>query len=346
VTHLGPAATVTRLVWPSWRQAMVSLVLLVALLVGGWWRQAYGELALFSVLVLTAGAGTAGLLAVRPLLPDSASVGWTRTWLALLLGTLAGAVLATWAYRAVGGQGLAVDLSLAQVFLAALGFAVLALAVPLAYAQRQSQALHLASLEQAALSAELRSLQAQVEPHFLYNTLANTRYLARHAPDKAVQMLDHLIAYLHTALPDLRAPASTLGREFELAQHYLALMAIRFGDRLTYQVDCPPPLVQTSLPPLMLMTLVENAVKHGVEPKPGAVHVGVSASISAQTLTIIVSDNGAGLQDKVFGTGVGLRNLRERLAMLYGEQAHFELRIGADGSTESVLNLPYAEGPQ
>jgi len=346
VIHLGPAAAVTRLVWPSRRQAVVSLMLLAALLLGGWWRQAYGGLALFSVLLLTAGAGTAGLLAVRPLLPGTASAGWTRTWVALLLGTLAGALLATWAYQALGGGSLLVHLSLAQVFLAALGFAALVLAVPLAYAQRQSQALHLASLEQAALSAELRSLQAQVEPHFLYNTLANTRYLARHAPDKAVQMLDHLIAYLHTALPDLRAPASTLGREFELAEQYLALMAIRFGERLTYHVDCPPQLAQASLPPLMLMSLVENAVQHGVEPKPGAVHVRVSASLSAQILTIVVSDNGAGLQGTVFGTGVGLRNLRERLAMLYGEQAHFELRIGADGSTESVLNLPYAGGAQ
>jgi LytS/YehU family sensor histidine kinase len=325
---------------------MASLVLLAALVLGGWWRQAYGGLALFSVLLLTAGAGTAGLLAVRPLLPESASAGWTRTWLALAFGMLAGASLATWAYQAIGGGSLLIYLSLAQVFLAALGFGALVLAMPLAYAQRQSQALHLASLEQAALSAELLSLQAQVEPHFLYNTLANTRYLARHAPEKAVQMLDHLIAYLHTALPDLRAPASTLGREFELAEHYLALMAIRFGERLSYQVDCPPPLAQASLPPLMLMTLVENAVQHGVEPKPGAVNVRVSASLTGQRLTIVVSDDGAGLQDTVFGTGVGLRNLRERLSMLYGGKARFELRAGADGRTESILELPYAGDAQ
>jgi len=342
VTSLGPAASVMRLVWPSRRQAWLSFVLLAALLAGGARMQSFGWLALFGVLALTVASGAGALLAVRPLLPAAVSAGWTRTWVALLAGLLAGGFLSTWGYIEVGGQQLLRHLSVAEVFIAALGFGVLLLAMPLAYAQRQSQALHLASLEHAALSAELRSLQAQVEPHFLYNTLANTRYLARHAPDKAVQMLDHLIAYLHTALPDLRAPASTLGREFELAEHYLALIAIRFGDRLNYQVECPPLLAQASLPPLMLMTLVENAVQHGVEPKPGAVHVRVSASLSAQTLTIIVSDDGAGLQGTVFGTGVGLRNLRERLAMLYGEQARFELRVAADGRTESVLNLPYA----
>jgi len=346
VTSFGPSASVMRLIWPSQRQAMLSAALLATLLAGGWYLEAYGWLALFAMLLLTAAAGAAGLLAVRPLLPHARSAGWSGTWLALLAGLLVGACLAVPAYEALGAGLLLKRMGSGQVFGASLGFGALALAVPLAYAQRQSQALHLASLEQAALTAELRSLQAQVEPHFLYNTLANTRYLARHAPDKAVQMLDHLIAYLHTALPDLRAPASTLGREFELAEHYLALMAIRFGDRLSYQVDCPPPLVQASLPPLMLMTLVENAVQHGVEPKPGAVQVRVSAALNTQMLTIIVSDDGAGLQDSVFGTGVGLRNLRERLAMLYGVQARFELRIGADGRTESVLTLPHTGGAQ
>lgn len=343
---LGPSASVMRLIWPSQRQALLSAAMLAAMLAVGWLWQAYSWLALFAMLLLTATAGALGMLAVRPLLPEEISAGWSRTWLALLAGLLVGACVAVPAYEALGAVMQLKRLGSGQVFGASLGFGTLVLAMPLAYAQRQSQALHLASLERAALSAELRSLQAQVEPHFLYNTLANTRYLARHAPEKAVQMLDHLIAYLHTALPDLRAPASTLGREFELAEHYLALMVIRFGDRLTYTVDCPPPLAQASLPPLMLMTLVENAVQHGVEPKPGAVQVRVSASLNGKTVMIVVSDNGAGLQGTVFGTGVGLRNLRERLAMLFGEKAHFELRIGADGSTESVLNLPYAGGAQ
>src|SRR5471030_2601539 len=229
------------------------------------------------------------------------------------------------------------DVQIAAIVLA---FGALVLALPLFLAQSQARTLHLADLRQAALSAELKALQAQIEPHFLYNTLANTRYLARHDPDKAVQMLDHLIAYLHSALPDMRRAMSTLEREFTLAEHYLALMAIRFGARLSYRLDYPPELGAATLPPLMLMSLVENAVRHGVEPKPGAVHVAVSAAMDGERLCIVVQDDGAGLQAGVLGNGVGLRNLRQRLEALYAGRATFAL-LGADGHpTRAQLHLP------
>src|SRR5471032_1227001 len=236
--------------------------------------------------------------------------------------------------RPRGGLG---DVQIAAIVLA---FGALVLALPLFLAQSQARTLHLADLRQAALSAELKALQAQIEPHFLYNTLANTRYLARHDPDKAVQMLDHLIAYLHSALPDMRRAMSTLEREFTLAEHYLALMAIRFGARLSYRLDYPPELGAATLPPLMLMSLVENAVRHGVEPKPGAVHVAVSAAMDGERLSIVVQDDGAGLQAGVLGNGVGLRNLRQRLEALYAGRATFAL-LGADGHpTRARLHLP------
>jgi LytS/YehU family sensor histidine kinase len=200
-------------------------------------------------------------------------------------------------------------------------------------------------LERAALAADLKSLQAQVEPHFLYNTLANTRYLARHDPAQAVRMLDHLIAYLRTALPDMRSPMSTLGREFELAEHYLALMAIRFGERLAFEAACPQALRDLPVPPLMLMSLVENAVRHGVEPKPGAVSVQLRAHSASGALTITVADNGAGLSTSALGGGVGLRNIGQRLAALYGGSASIALRATGNGWTESILTLP-AEGGQ
>ena len=192
------------------------------------------------------------------------------------------------------------------------------------------------------LAAELKTLQAQIEPHFLYNTLANTRYLARHQPQRAVEMLEHLIAYLHSALPDMRSATSTLGREFELAEHYLALMAIRFGERLQYRLDCPAGLAPLPMPPLLLMTLVENAVRHGVEPKPGPVRIELAASRGGDVLRIVVGDDGAGVGTVALGSGVGLRNLRQRLHALYGARAGFELRRSDAGFTEAVLLLPVA----
>ena len=155
-------------------------------------------------------------------------------------------------------------------------------------------------------------------------------------------MLDHLIAYLHTALPDMRTSESTLVREFQLAEHYLALMAIRFGARMSYEVACPPALAPAAMPPLMLMSLVENAVRHGVEAKPGAVTVRVSAAAQGDSLHVLVADSGAGLAETVFGSGVGLRNVRERLAAQYGPRAGFELRTGSAGQTEAELRLPLA----
>jgi LytS/YehU family sensor histidine kinase len=154
-------------------------------------------------------------------------------------------------------------------------------------------------------------------------------------------MLEHLIAYLHSALPDMRSQDSTLGREFDLAGHYLALMAIRFGERLRYRLDCPEVLAGMPVPPLLLMTLVENAVKHGVERKPGPVCVTLDAQRAGEAVTIVVGDDGAGLGDTVIGSGVGLRNLRQRIAALYGDAAGFDLRRTPAGVTEAVLTLPF-----
>jgi signal transduction histidine kinase len=323
------------------RQAAVSAMLAAALGAGGWALRAEAWSALFVALLAAAAVVSAGMAVLRRLLRPGA--GWLWPWLFLPLALLAGAWLAVRVHHACGMAAPRI-LDDTQLFGCALAFGAAMFGVPLMNAQRQSQALQLAHLRQAALAAELKSLQAQVEPHFLFNTLANTRYLARHAPDQAVRMLDHLIAYLRAALPDLRSEASTLGRECELAEHYLALMTIRFGDRLDAQVECPAGLRALGLPPLMLMTLVENAVRHGVEPKPGTVRVRVSAAAEGGMLRIVVADDGAGLGGTVLGSGVGLRNLRERLAALHGGRAGFELRTGANGWTEAELALPLPPG--
>jgi LytS/YehU family sensor histidine kinase len=280
------------------------------------------------------------LLAAQALLGPY--LGWPAAWLVLLAGLAAGAALGFAAYQHWMTALQLRPMADARLLASSFGVAALAMGVPLWHAQGQARAHHLASLRQAALVAEMKALQAQIEPHFLYNTLANTRYLARHDPDKAAQMLEHLIAWLHGALPDMRATTSTLGREFELAGHYLALMAIRFGERLQYRVDCPPALAGVGMPPLMLMTLVENAVKHGLEPQPGAVAITLAAHRQDECLHLTVTDSGAGLGAASPDGGVGLRNLRDRLAALYGGTARFSLSRLDGGETEARLVLPLA----
>ncbi|WP_426344544.1 sensor histidine kinase [Pseudoduganella sp. R-32] len=339
----GPKAALRALLSVSLREGASSAC--IFLLVAGCavFAGSYDRLALFGALLLDAAIVLAGALALRWLLPSKA--GWTWCWAAQPLLQLIAAVAAMQAYGKGTSYFLLLALSPLQMLGSALAFGTIVLTVPLMYAHRQARALEISELQRAALQAELRSLQAQVEPHFLYNTLANTRYLARHAPERAVDMLDHLIAYLRTALPDMRTSSSTLARECELAGHYLALMEIRFGTRLATSIECPQGLGELPVPPMMLMSLVENAVQHGVEPKPGAVCVSVAAGLRGDgRLGIIVRDDGAGLQREqgaqLLGSGVGLRNVRERLQALYGGQAAFELRQADDGATEAELLLP------
>jgi LytS/YehU family sensor histidine kinase len=332
------AVVVRRLYGCSARQGWCSLAVLCAFVAGAAWLHRYSLIGLFAAILGPMLLACAVLMMGARAFPSR--FGWTAAWSALLLASAAGAPAMLVPYRAwMRVQGLPGLLDL-QVLACAFAVSMLALGLPLWHAQVRARAQQLADLRHAVLAAELKTLQAQVEPHFLYNTLANTRYLARQDPERAAQMLEHLIAYLHSALPDMRSQESTLGREFDLAGHYLALMAIRFGERLAYRIDCPAALAGMPMPPLLLMTLVENAVKHGVERKPGPVEVTLEARRDGAVVTLVVGDDGAGIGTAVLGSGVGLRNLRQRLAVLYGDQAGFDLRRSPSGMTEAVLTLP------
>jgi hypothetical protein len=332
----GAGEALRRVAGYSGRQGALSAAVIAALGVLAWQLQAHQWLALYCLLLAPPLA--VGIAAhASKLLPR---LGWAPTW-GIVLALIAGsALLALPVYRSWAQMYSFAGLSDNLVLFCVIGFGLLSLALPLWQVQSQAAALRLANLEQAAVTAELKALQAQIEPHFLYNTLANTRYLARHDPEKAVRMLDHLIAYLHSALPDMRSSGSTLGREFELAEHYLALMAIRFGERLTYQLDCEAGLEGAAMPPLMLMSLVENAVQHGVEPVPGQVCVKLRASAANGTLRVLVIDDGALVAPSALGSGVGLANLRARLHAQFGGAAGFTLRIEAGKATQAELILP------
>jgi sensor histidine kinase YesM len=333
---IDAAEALRRVAGYSARQGAVGIAIAAGLGVLALRQHAWQWLALYLLLLAPLVAVGVAAQASR-LLPR---VGWTAVWCIVLILIAGSATLAASGYRDLAELHAFRGLRDGTALACSIGFGMLALALPLWQMQMQAAALRLASLEQAALSAELKALQAQIEPHFLYNTLANTRYLVKHDPAKAGQMLDHLIAYLHSALPDMRGTGSTVGREMELAEHYLALMAIRFGERLSYRLDCPPGLEAAAMPPLMLMSLVENAVRHGVEATPGPVCVTLSASGADGSLRMLVTDDGADASSPVLGSGVGLRNLRARLAALYGDAATFTLRIEAGQPTQAQLTLP------
>ena len=196
-----------------------------------------------------------------------------------------------------------------------------------------------ARLAKRTLEARLKMLQAQIEPHFLFNTLANVRRLYQTEPATAEAMLDSLMHYLAVALPQMRAEASTLGREADLAASYLDIQRIRMGRRLAFEIDIPPALRDAPLPPMMLLTLVENAVKHGLSPLPEGGTVRISAAAVENELVLRVADTGQGFTQSS-GGGTGLANIRARLAALYGAAGRLSLALNNPRGVTATMTLP------
>ena len=198
--------------------------------------------------------------------------------------------------------------------------------------------------DNALTVARLNLLQAQVEPHFLYNTLASAQVLARTDPPRAEEMIGHLIQYLRRSLPREHDALSTLGEELERTQAYLEILKIRMGARLELRVEVPDDLKSLQLPSMMLQTLVENAIKHGLEPKPGGGTIWILARRFHGQVTITVADDGQGFGGAAGGTdsgsGIGLNNLRERLQLTYGERASFSIVSNFPSGVAATLALP------
>nr|WP_246505515.1 histidine kinase [Coralloluteibacterium stylophorae] len=200
------------------------------------------------------------------------------------------------------------------------------------------------SAEKELTVARLSLLHAQVEPHFLYNTLASAQLLTRGDPARADEMLGHLIQYLRHSLPRDGQDMSSLGIELERALAYLEILKIRMGPRLAVQVDVPGALRATALPPMMLQTLVENAIKHGLEPRTGGGTVWIRARRAEDAVTITVADDGVGINSQNSGTGIGLANVRERLRLLYGEAASLSVVANFPSGVAATLTLPDVAG--
>jgi signal transduction histidine kinase len=197
-------------------------------------------------------------------------------------------------------------------------------------------------LERTVLQARLHAMQAQVEPHFLYNTLANLKYLIRTDAQRAGSMVDHLVGYFQAALPDMRTESSSVGREIDLAEHYLSIMRIRMGDRLRFTIDVDPAVLDHPAPPAMLISLVENAVKHGLERADRPVTIAVACAAEHGCVTLSVRDDGVGLglDDAQAGTGIGLANIHQRLRLLYGTRASLRVEPAQPRGVLAVLRIP------
>ena len=208
-------------------------------------------------------------------------------------------------------------------------------------AQEAADKANVATLERRLMEAQMATLQAQVEPHFLFNTLALIGQLIETDPKEAARVHAHLIEYLRSSLPQMRAGGGgTLGKQVELSRAYLAIMQARMKERLAVRFEVPDFLGSAPFPPMMLQTLIENAIKHGLEPKVAGGTITVRGHVVGATLHVDVCDDGVGI-DLHADEGVGLANIRERLALLYGAQAELVIETPPGGGACASIRLPY-----
>jgi sensor histidine kinase YesM len=240
-----------------------------------------------------------------------------------------------------------------------LGLMVISIAISFAFVAYFTQRGKAESLANEVTQAQLMLLQSQLEPHMLFNTLAHLRALIGQDTARAHAMLDHLNDYLRTTLQATRLPMHQalhpLGDEFSRLGDYLSLMAIRMGPRMAFELDLPDALAKASVPRFILQPLVENAIRHGLEPQVSGGRIEVQASAEGAQLLLTVRDNGSGISELALadaarplqadgtqaGPSWGLSHVRQRLHTLYGERAGMHISPVASGGTCVVLTLPF-----
>lgn len=209
-------------------------------------------------------------------------------------------------------------------------------------AKRQREVLTLRT-EKTAADMQLAVLQAQIEPHFLFNTLASVRSIILTEPERAVATVDALSDYLRSTLPRLRNTSSlempTLGAQIEICKNYLELMKIRMGGRLEFHIDVPGEAANSVFPPLLLLPLVENAIKHGIEPKTGLANIYIRAILREGELEVAVEDDGVGLRSETV-SGVGLANVQAQLLNYFGKGASLNVETGKSGGVCATITVP------
>jgi chemotaxis protein histidine kinase CheA len=205
------------------------------------------------------------------------------------------------------------------------------------------------SMQRQLSEAKMQAMQAQVEPHFLFNTLASVEHLIETNPPRASAMQRTLIQYLRAVLPQMRDNnlVTNLGREVDMVKSYLDLLKMRMEERLTVELHVPEGLRSAAFPPMMLQSMVENAIKHGLECKPEGGHLAVTAEVVDSKLRVTVADDGVGfgvMPSK--GTGLGLSNIRERLKLLHGEAGQLHIAANSPCGVIATIEVPYQLAPQ
>jgi len=216
-----------------------------------------------------------------------------------------------------------------------------------AFAHEQALAFQLerSELERRAVDARLRLLQAQVQPHFLFNTLANVRALVRTGSPQAAGVLDSLIAYLRASVPHLDAATTTFAQELQLVRAYLELMHMRMPDRLQFSLHAQEGVESLRCPPMTLMTLVENAVRHGIDPSEDGGRIEVSVVATEGRCIARVADTGVGMQATTAGLGTGLSTLKERLQLVFGPTARLSLSALVPHGVFAEIEFPAQRDP-
>jgi sensor histidine kinase YesM len=195
------------------------------------------------------------------------------------------------------------------------------------------------SLEKEGLESRLRLLQAQVEPHFLFNSLSNILSLLDSDLEKGKEMLSDLIRYLRASLSRTRGTSTTLEQEMELIRAYMNIYKVRMGDRLRYRIEVPEHLKDRPIPPMLVQPLVENAIKHGLEPKIEGGEISILIQEGEDSLRLTVSDTGMGLDEKT-AAGIGLSNIRERLQTLFNGRGRLILEENIPSGLKAILEIP------
>jgi hypothetical protein len=232
-----------------------------------------------------------------------------------------------------------------HTWLVAIGFSLaagsMALFINFSWVQLARSKRDVERAERAAIEAQLRALQAQIEPHFLFNTLANLDALIAVDPAEARNLLANLIRYLRAALTHARSESATLQTEVELLKAYLGIMALRLPNRLTTEFDCDPDCLRLKFPAMLLQPLVENAITHGIEPACFGGTIRVSVHCADDKLKLWVDDTGVGLGNAdTTGTCAGLQNIRDRLQSLFGSSARLIVEPGTPRGTHAAIEVP------
>jgi sensor histidine kinase YesM len=196
-------------------------------------------------------------------------------------------------------------------------------------------------IEKSAAETELKLLQSQMEPHFLFNTLSNVMGLIERDPEKAKRMLESFTSFLRASFLTARDRTVTLSHEAEVVKNYLDVFAVRMGDRLHYRIDISVDLREFRIPPLLIQPLVENAAKHGLESSVQGGEISVRAVRDNGVVRITVADSGKGISEKSGGSGIGLENIRKRLQLLYAGQGRLILEENSPVGVKAIIEVPY-----